>query len=53
VKENGTMISFSKREDQVNGALKIHGRKPDRPEVDEFNSDYTRNVIEAIRMSRV
>jgi hypothetical protein len=53
VKENGTMISFSIREDKVNSALKVHGRKPDRIEVDEFNSDYTRNALEAIRMSRL
>jgi len=53
VKENGTMISFSIRENKLTSALKVHGRKPDRPEVDEFNSDYTRNALEAIRMSRL
>ena len=47
------MISVSIREDKVNSALKVHGRKPDRIEVDEFNSDYTRNATEAIRMSRI
>ena len=47
------MISFSKRGDQVNSALKVHGRHLDRPEYDDYRSDYTRNAIEAIRMSRL
>ena len=53
IKCNGTMISFSKRGDRVNSALRVHGRKPDRPEFDDFKSDYTRNALEAIRMSRL
>ena len=53
IKENGTMISFSKRGDQVNSALKVHGRHLDRPEYDDYRSDYTRNALEAIRMSRL
>jgi len=53
VKENGTMISFSIREDKVNSALKVHGRHLDRPEYDDYRSDYTRNAVEAIRMSRL
>ncbi len=52
IKNNGTPISFSIRDDEVFSALKVHGRRPDRIEVDEFNSNYTRNVAEAIRMSR-
>ncbi|MBK26116.1 MAG: hypothetical protein CME70_19115 [Halobacteriovorax sp.] len=53
VRENGTTISFSIKDDEVTSALKVHGRRPDRPECDEFNSDFTRNISEAIRMSRL
>tara|TARA_Y100000034_G_scaffold132502_1_gene195670 strand:+ start:952 stop:1200 length:249 start_codon:yes stop_codon:yes gene_type:complete len=53
VKGTGTPISFYKRDNKIAGAFKIHGRRPDQPEVDEFNSDFTRNVSEAIRLSRV
>ena len=57
VANNGTPISFSIKSGvtglEVHGSYKVHGRKPDRPEVDEFNSDYTRNLSEAIRFSRL
>ena len=57
VRENGTPISFSVAAGstgiEIKGSFKIHGRRPDRPEVDEFNSDYSQSLIEAIRFSRV
>jgi len=57
VRENGSPISFSLGVGltgvETKGAFKIHGRRPDRPEVDEFNSDYSQNLSEAIRISRV
>ena len=57
VRNDGTPISFSIKPGltglEVHGAYKVHGRKPDRPEVDEFNSDYTHNLSEAIRFSRL
>ena len=52
VKCNGTMISFSKRGDRVNSALRVHGRKPDRPEFDEISSEWTKSISEAISLSR-
>ena len=57
VRENGTPISFSLGVGltgvETKGAFKIHGRRPDRPEADEFNSDYSQSLSEAIRFSRV
>ena len=57
VRENGTPISFSVAVGSTGvetlGSFKIHGRRPDRPEADEFNSDYSQSLIEAIRFSRV
>ena len=57
VRENGTPISFSVAAGstgvETKGSFKIHGRRPDRPEVDEFNSNYSQSLIEAIRFSRV
>ena len=57
VRENGTPISFSLGVGltgiETKGAFKVHGRRADRPEVDEFNSDYTQNLSEAIQLSRV
>ena len=55
--ENGTPISFSLGVGltgiETKGSFKIHGRRPDYPEADQFNSDYTQNLSEAIRFSRV
>jgi hypothetical protein len=45
-------ISFYKSGDSTD-AFKVHGNQPDRPEVDEFNSYYTGNLSQAIRMSRI
>jgi hypothetical protein len=53
VSQNGTPISFFTQGQLVDGAFKIHGRRPDIPEADEFNSDFTRNLSEAIQLSRV
>lgn len=53
VRHSGSPISFGVREDKVAGALKVHGHTPDIPEADLFHSDYTRNVKEAIELSRV
>ena len=57
VRENGSPISFSLGVGltgvETKGAFKIHGCRPDYPEADEFNSDYSQNLSEAIRISRV
>jgi hypothetical protein len=54
--ENGTPISFSLGVGltgvETKGSFKIHGRRPDYPEADEFNSDYSQILSEAIRISR-
>jgi hypothetical protein len=49
----GTAISFHIRDEMVSGGLRVHGRRPDRPQFDEFNSAFTRNVKQAILLSRV
>jgi hypothetical protein len=51
--QNGTPISFYVEGEKVKTSLKIHGRKPDQIEFDEHYSDYTRNVSDAITLSRV
>jgi hypothetical protein len=38
IQGGGTDISFYHDSEQLSGAIKIHGRRPDRPQVDEFNS---------------
>mgnify|MGYP001188130415 CR=1 FL=1 len=50
--QDGTPISFYITNGDIDGAFKIHGRRPDQPEVDEFNSDYSRSISEAIGLSR-
>ena len=50
---DGTNISYYHDGKEVEGALKIHGRIPDRPQFDEFNSSYSHNVKHAIMISRV
>ena len=52
VAKSGTPISFSISGEVIAGSFKIHGRSPDRPEVDEWHSDYSKNLSEAIRYSR-
>lgn len=52
VRTKGTEISFYKNGDTTD-TFKVHGRREDRPEFDEFNSYYTTNLSEAIRISRV
>ena len=51
-KENGTSISFFIQDDEVDGAFKVHGREPDQPQFDYWASTFTRNLTEAIRLSR-
>ena len=54
VQGGGTDISFyHDGETLVDGALKVHGRKPDNIQTDEFNSSFTRQVKLAINLSRV
>ena len=53
VTQNGTPISFYFRGDEIDGALKIWGRIPDNIQADEWNSCFSRNVKEAITLSRV
>lgn len=53
LQQGGTNISFYHNDGkEVEGALKIHGRIPDRPQFDEFNSTYSRSVKTAIMLSR-
>lgn len=47
VRHNGAPISFNVRDDKVDGALRVHAY------CDSLQSDYTRNVKEAIESSRV
>lgn len=48
----GRDISFYHDGETVDGAIKVHGRKPDRPQFDEFNSTFCRQVKLAINLSR-
>ncbi len=49
----GTDISFyHDGETLVDGALKVHGRRPDNIMADEFNSSFCRSVKLAISLSR-
>jgi len=50
--ERGTPISFFIQDDEVDGAFKVHGREPDQPQFDYWASTFTRNLSEAIRLSR-
>jgi len=50
--KSGTNISYYFNGKEIDGALKVHGRIPDRPQFDEFNSMFTRSVKEAIVFSR-
>lgn len=52
VRSRGNEISFYKNGDQTD-AFKVKGHREDRPEYDEFNSYYTDNLSEAIRVSRI
>jgi hypothetical protein len=53
LQQGGTNISFYNDDgEEVAGALEIHGRIPDRPQFDEFNSTHSRSVKEAIMFSR-
>lgn len=53
VKRGGTSISFLKNDAENDiDVFKVHGSLPDRAEFDEFNSYYTDNLSEAIRVSR-
>ena len=48
----GTPISFFTQEADVDGAFKIRGRHPDHLQSDYWASTFTRNLSEAIRLSR-
>jgi hypothetical protein len=47
----GDDISFYKSGKSTD-VFRVHGREQDKPEFDEFNSYYTQNLSEAIRVSR-
>ena len=51
-REGGTSISFFTQGDKIDGAFKVHGREPDQPQFDYWASIFTRNLSEAIRLSR-
>lgn len=48
----GTDISFHHDGESLNGTIKVHGRKPDRPQFDEWNSSFCHQVKLAINLSR-
>lgn len=50
-RSRGCEISFYKNGDNTD-TFKVQGRSEDRAEFDEFNSYYTVNLSEAIRISR-
>ena len=50
--KGGTNISYYFDGKDIDGTLKVHGRIPDRPQFDEFNSFHSRSVKEAIIFSR-
>ena len=50
--QDGTPISFYITAGDIDGAFKIHGRRPDQPEIEEFNSEFTQSISEAIGLSR-
>jgi len=52
IKDAGTPISFFFQDDEIDGAFKVHGREPDQPQIDYWDSIFTRNLSEAIRLSR-
>jgi len=51
-KKDGTPISFFIQDEEVDGAFKVHGSHPDKPQFDLWYSTFTRNLSEAIRLSR-
>ena len=50
---DGTDISFFYQGERVDGAFRVHGKRPDMPELDCWFSIFTRNLSEAIRISRI
>ena len=52
VRGRGNEISFYKNGNQTD-VFKVKGHREDQPEYDEFNSFYTENLSEAIRVSRI
>ena len=51
--DHGTPISFFSQGQRIAGSFKIHGRRPDMPELNCWFSVFTRNLSEAIRLSRI
>jgi len=50
---NGTDIEFNiDSYCQVHGSYKVHGRRPDEPQHDLWYSSWTKNLTEAINLSR-
>ena len=50
---NGTDIEFGiESETQIHGSFKVHGRRPDEPQHDLWYSTWTKNLKEAINLSR-
>jgi hypothetical protein len=50
---DGRDISFYHNGEMLDGAIKVHGRLPDEPQFDQFYSSFTRNVKQAISLSRI
>ena len=53
LQETGNDISFYHDGEMLKGAIKVHGNLPDEPQFDQFYSTFTRNVSQAISLSRV
>ena len=48
----GTPISFYIKDGGIDGEFKVHGTGPDRPEIEEYSSEWTKSISEAISLSR-
>jgi hypothetical protein len=54
VTQGGTNISFYvERPNEIDGAFKIHGRRPDEPQCDLFYSTHSKSLKDAISLSRL
>ena len=53
VLSGGTPISFYIADGGIDSTFKVHGRRPDQAEFDEFGSARTTSITEAINLSRL
>ena len=48
----GTPISFYIKDGGIDGEFKVHGKVADRPEIEEYSSEWTKSISVAISLSR-